>query len=265
MIRDTNKKRVYDAEQSTRILCAKAGGRGSHLSAGDVTFSDIAEAQHFLDKLVRPKFETAAERKATPITVFALPKKGKRNRIGVYYSQPHRLLDVTVPAIGLKPGQGMTALVLTHEYAHHLSHPMEGIIPGHGSEFARTYLDVVERIYTGHDLNGEVPAELKAQYDKHAVIYEPGTQRDAARRQMLRLRSDVLLEDEGARVIPITCVVYATKPHDFEGASYRTIDGVNLSLGSTHTDELVFGRGKSAVRISPQQLRYFDAPMVRVR
>lgn len=264
-IRDTNKKRVYDAEQSTRILCAKAGGRGSHLSAGDVTFTDIGEAQHFLDKLARPKFETAAQRKADPINLFALPKKGgKKNRIGVYFSQGHKALPVDAPAIGLKPGQGMTALVLLHEYAHHLAHPMESIIPPHGSEYARMYLDTVERVYTGEGLNGEVPAELRVQYDKHAVIYEPGTQRDAARRQMLRLRSDVLLEDESARIIPILCVVYAKDPHDFSGDSYRTVE-TNLSLASTYTDELVFGRGKSAVRISPQQLRYFDAPMVRVR
>lgn len=245
-MRDTNRQRLYRAEQSVRAAL-KNGAKGG-TAQGDVIFTSVADAQAWLndtvEPLVQPHFDIARWRER--VTIFEKPRSA---RTCSYYAYKHR--------IGLAPGWGFTGIVLCHEYSHHLTREPYGV-PSHGGEFARAFLDVIELVYTGTDVH----ERLVAAYDKAKVIYTPEAQQKAARKQILRTRSDLLANYKGLRGcpedIPTEHIVYAEDPSDFDGHSYRHLYGHRISVESTYTDDLSCG-------VSVKQLRYVTAPMVRWR
>lgn len=256
-MRDTNKAKLYRAEQAVRKQLKSK--RGVLADVADHVFATEAEAHAWLTKTLRPSHETAKQQQL-PIHVFTKPKV-KGTETSTYYSKGGKRTPNSEPAIGLYPGWGFTGFVVAHEYAHHLvrligDHNVKARhLPDHGAEFARVFVDVVRNAY------GDSVAEaLEASYATSKVIYSPAAQRAAAHKQILRLRSDVLLDNDAARMIPITEVLYATDVEDYLGVTYEATYS-NLTISSTKGNTLKFGD----TEITWRQLRHVEAPMVRVR
>lgn len=263
-MRDTNKGRVYTAEQGVRGTL-KRGRKGTSSPNADTVFTTVADAQQWLDKTLRPQFETKAEIKDMPIVVFEKPKvKNEAKSTSTYYACPSKRTPVA-PAIGLYPGWGFQGLIVSHEYAHHLmrlcgdANNVVRAAPSHGSEFARVFLDVVRKSHGDH-----VAGLLEAAYDKQRVLHDPALQRDAARKQILRLRSDITKDAPRHEIIPVSICIYAADPDDFTGSTYKHTYAP-LRIASTRGEVLSFGRTDVEVDVAWSQLRYFEAPMVRWR
>lgn len=264
-MRDTNRGRVYTAEQGVRGTL-KRGRKGASSPHADTVFTTVGDAQQWLDHELRPNHETKSQRKELPIVVFEKPKVKREDKsTSTYYACPSRHQPLA-PAIGLYPGWGFQGLIVSHEYAHHLmrligdANNVVRACPSHGSEFARTFLTVVRQSH-----GDAVAALLEAAYDKHRVLYDPAMQRDAARKQILRLRSDITKDTPKHEVIPVTICIYAEDPDDFVGTTYKHTYQP-LTIASTRTDELRFERdANTKPGVAWNQLRYFEAPMVRWR
>lgn len=261
-MRDTLRGRIYRSEGGVRGSLKRARG-ATAATQRDVAFASVEEAQAFVN-ILRKQHETAVQRRELPIQVFTKPTvKNPKNQRSTYYHQPHKLAD-SAASIGLYPGWGFTGLVACHEYVHHLlrligdaNHTFRAA-PSHGSEFARTMLDVVGRAYPDQP---NIAAAIEAAYEKEHVLVEPAAQRDAAHKQVLRLRSDILLADSQATIIPMSMVLFAEDPSDYCGLTYKHTYA-NLDLASTRGNELKF---KDGTTCTWRQLRYVEAPMVRVR
>jgi putative metallohydrolase (TIGR04338 family) len=255
-MRDTNRNKLYNAEQAVRKSLKSK--RGILPTTQDEVFDSEASAQAWLDGTLRSAHETAAQRKQA-LTIFTKPKV-KGRTFCTYYSEGHGR-DASTPEIGLYPGWGFCGIVVAHEYAHHLvrligdHNSRARHLPDHGAEFARVFVDVIRGAY------GDAVAEaLEAQYAASKVIYSPAAQRAAAHKQILRLRSDVLLDNDAARMIPITEVLYARDADDYLGVTYGTTFS-SLTISSTKGNTLRFGD----TEVNWNQLRHVEAPMVRVR
>lgn len=257
-MRDANRQKMYRAEQSVRTAM-KQGARDGN-SQGDVVFASIDEATTFL--------ETARE------TLAAVDPEPTREIVVQEITRGthswHKR-EGNMTRIKLRRGWGMTGVVLLHEFTHHCIvgaawHRLADV-PDHGGEFCRTLLDNVEQVYNDLGMD-DMRAKLRAAFDTQRMIYEPATQREAARKQILRLRSDARAAwGDKVPAVPLTTMTYAEDASDFSGATYRTERYLQLDVDSTYTStlhDMAHDLGEDG-DVDVAQLRYVEAPMVRWR
>lgn len=250
-MRDSNRNRLYRAEQSVRAsLTPKRGRKAATLGSGDTTFATPDEVSAYIEDALVPACSRWGKAATVPTIEFVDSLPG--STIGRYHHRGERIL--------LAPGEGRTGLVVIHEFVHHLTRGVHG--QSHGGEFARAFVDLLTEV---RPADGEA---LRAHYDAQRVIYDPVRQVDAAWKQYVRLRSDC--DQEGFDTVELTELVYATKPEDYSGRSNVRVFHPHIEGRPRKGDSLTITRRYGGVdgevhKVPTSALRYIDAPMVRHR
>lgn len=260
-MKDATKQRCYRAEQSVRNALKTSSRDGN--APGDITFKGADAARELIDTVIVPACEPVNHEPSTSLVdELEVVPKGRTSWYR-YADKRIRLIE----------GWGETLLVLTHECSHGLAYkvnPLYGLLPSHGGEWARLFLDAVDLVYGAVD-RPDVPALLRQAFEREKAIVEPAVQREAARKQVLRLRSDVLSINRrvsGAySAIPVTDVVFAEARGDHTGASYLTTGRGAIRIDSIdHPDHFIVDAVIGAsVAVPWCNLRYVHAPMLRQR
>lgn len=263
-MKDATRQRAYRAEQSVRRLLSEGSKDGN--APGDITFKGADAARALLPDIAKAckPIDHDPTHKVDKVEVSAKTKGG---------SSWYKRFDG--PAIQLHEGWGECGLVLVHEYSHHLAHNITPLytsdaIPSHGGEWTRLFLDAVDLFYGSVDRR-DVGVHLRAAFEKQRAIVSTHAQCEAARKQVLRLRSDVRLaygKNMTPPGIPVTDVVFATTSSDFTGASYDRTYGGLIDIASVERDHLVVetpSHDGGCVAIPWCNLRYVSGPMVRHR
>ncbi|MEV6556737.1 TIGR04338 family metallohydrolase [Nocardia sp. NPDC051756] len=147
-VRDTQRAKVYDAEQLVRGMFDRAdehGSRtvelyGSHLTLPiERRFASVESVQNYADKVLALNWVRGQwDRAGTAVRV--------RSRAGT--AAAHYEAEDAVLAVPLHTGSrawALRELVILHELAHHLESNVGAVAP-HGPEFCTRYLELVDGI-----------------------------------------------------------------------------------------------------------------------
>lgn len=162
MTRDSQRQRVYDAENGLRRMYNAAVEIGNPVvTVGGITltlppearFASIESIQSYVDRVrALPSIAANHPRAGIPVTVRA--RQGD--------SRAHYENARAVIAIPDNLGSwAMRELIVLHELAHHLAWGDQ-----HGSRFAAAFLDLL-----GAVLGPEVELALRVLFDQHQVNY----------------------------------------------------------------------------------------------
>lgn len=146
--RDTQRAKVYDAEQLVRGVFERAdehGNRTVEIYGSQLTlpierrFASVDSVQSYVGKVLALNWvRTQWERAALPVRV--------RARAGA--SAAHYEADGAVLAVPLHTGGrawALRELVVLHEITHHLE-PAPGAVAPHGPEFCTRYIELVDGV-----------------------------------------------------------------------------------------------------------------------
>ncbi|MFB8276160.1 TIGR04338 family metallohydrolase [Nocardia colli] len=147
-VRDTQRAKVYDAEQLVRGMFDRAdehGSRtvelyGSHLTLPiERRFASVESVQNYANKVLALNWVRGQwDRAGTAVRV--------RSRAGT--TAAHYEAEDAVLAVPLHTGSrawALRELVILHELAHHLESNVGSVAP-HGPEFCTRYLELVDGI-----------------------------------------------------------------------------------------------------------------------
>ncbi|MFC9433496.1 TIGR04338 family metallohydrolase [Nocardia sp. NPDC057030] len=147
-VRDTQRAKVYDAEQLVRGMFDRAdehGSRtvelyGSHLTLPiERRFASVESVQSYADKVLALNWVRGQwDRAGTAVRV--------RSRAGT--TAAHYEAEDAVLAVPLHTGSrawALRELVILHELAHHLEANAGAVAP-HGPEFCSRYLELVDGV-----------------------------------------------------------------------------------------------------------------------
>lgn len=152
-VRDSQRGKVYDAEQLVRAVFDRAGEfgqrtveiHGSRLTLPvERKFASVESVQEYCDRVLRLNWVAAKwERAAAPIRV-----RARAGTVAAHYESGRDVL--AVPVHGRTSVRGgapwaLRELVLLHEIAHHLE-PRPDAVAAHGPEFCGRYVDLAEGI-----------------------------------------------------------------------------------------------------------------------
>ncbi|WP_416382995.1 TIGR04338 family metallohydrolase [Nocardia flavorosea] len=152
--RDSQRAKVYEAEQLVRAVFDRAGEfehrtveiHGSRLTLPvERKFASVESVQEYCDRVLRLKWVAAQwERSSTPIRV-----RARAGTAAAHYEQAGAVLAVPVstpkPARSTGTGWALRELVVLHEIAHHLD-PDPVTEAAHGPRFCGRYIDLVEGV-----------------------------------------------------------------------------------------------------------------------
>lgn len=152
-VRDTQRAKVYDAEQLVRSIFERAaefGQRTVEVHGSWLTlpverkFASVESVQQYCDRVLALGWIVATwERAGVPIRV-----RARAGTVAAHYESEAAVLAVPVDAQRSGRGRGAWALrelVVLHELAHHLE-PRPGEVAAHGPEFCGRYLELVEGV-----------------------------------------------------------------------------------------------------------------------
>ncbi|MGW1743262.1 TIGR04338 family metallohydrolase [Nocardia sp. NPDC001965] len=152
-VRDTQRARVYDAEQLVRSIfdrAAEFGQRTVEVHGSRLTlpverkFASVDSVQQYCDRVLALGWVAAGwERAGAPIWV-----RERAGTVAAHYESDTAVL--AVPVAAERSGRGRTAwalreLVVLHELAHHLE-PGPGRVAAHGPEFCGRYVDLAQGV-----------------------------------------------------------------------------------------------------------------------
>lgn len=136
--RDSQRKKVYQAEDFAAVLFARAAERNTYtieFFGSTITlpptarFSGVESAQRYVDAVLGMAAVKARWPQARPVRV-----RARRGTTAAHYSNG----VIAIPE-HRADNPFLTELVLAHELAHHLAPPGSA----HGPEFLSTYLELV--------------------------------------------------------------------------------------------------------------------------
>jgi putative metallohydrolase (TIGR04338 family) len=146
--RDTQRAKVYDAEQLVRGVFERAdehGNRtveiyGSHLTLPiERRFASVDSVQTYTDKVLRLNWvRTQWDRAAVPVLV-----RSRAGATAAHYELAHAVLAVPLHTGG--SAWALRELVVLHELAHHLESAPASVAP-HGPEFCARYLELLDGV-----------------------------------------------------------------------------------------------------------------------
>jgi putative metallohydrolase (TIGR04338 family) len=160
--RDTQRAKVYAAEEFVRVLFDRAsehGNRAIEFFGTQLTlppearFGSVDAVQRYVDAVLAMAVVRQRWPGATPLTV-----RRRRGATGAHYELGDDGALIAVP-----DGRGHWALrelVVLHEIAHHLS----TVDPPHGPEFVATFCDLADAV-----MGPEVAHVLRVVYAKEGV------------------------------------------------------------------------------------------------
>ncbi|NUP27269.1 MAG: TIGR04338 family metallohydrolase [Nocardia sp.] len=152
-VRDTQRTKVYDAEQLVRSIfdrAAEFGQRtvevhGSRLTLpAERKFASVDSVQQYCDRVLALDWVAAIwERASIPVRV-----RARAGTIAAHYEPEAAVLAVPIGA--QRSARGRTAwalreLVVLHELAHHLE-PEPARVAAHGPRFCGRYLELAEGV-----------------------------------------------------------------------------------------------------------------------
>ena len=162
MPRDTQRSKVYAAEQFVRTLFDRAGERGNRsieffgaqlTLPPEVRFASVESVQRYVDEVLDLSEATARWPTAGPLSV-----RARRGTTAAHYEHDGRGAVIAVPE--RHTTWALRELVVLHEVAHHLS-PLE---PPHGPEFVATFCELAEMV-----MGPEAAHVLRVVYAKEGV------------------------------------------------------------------------------------------------
>ena len=162
--RDSQRSRVYAAEQFVRTLFDRAAAHSSRAIDffGDpitlppeARFASLESVARYLGEVLALPTVTARWPNAGPITV-----RPRRAATAAHYENHVGTGIIAVPERGAA-GWAMRELVVLHELAHHLA---VGRGPAHGPEFVATFCELVTAV-----MGPEVGHVLRVVYAKEGV------------------------------------------------------------------------------------------------
>lgn len=155
--RDSQRSKVYGAEEFARTLFDRAAEHGSGVIdffgtsltlPPEARFGSVADVQRYVDQvLAMPSVQASA------LTV--RPRRGAK---AAHYENRDGTGVIAVPEQTTR--WALRELVVLHEVAHHLS-PVD---PAHGPQFAATFVELA-----GTVMGPEAGHVLRVLYDKHGV------------------------------------------------------------------------------------------------
>ncbi|MFI9537238.1 TIGR04338 family metallohydrolase [Nocardia fusca] len=152
-MRDTQRARVYDAEQLVRSVfdrAAEFGQRTVEVHGSRLTlpverkFASVDSVQQYCDRVLALGWVVATwERAGVPIRV-----RARAGNIAAHYESGQAVL--AVPLHAETSARGRTAwalreLVVLHELAHHLE-PRPEAVAAHGPDFCSRYVDLADGV-----------------------------------------------------------------------------------------------------------------------
>ena len=160
--RDTQRAKVYAAEEFVRTLFDRAVGHGNRVVdffgtqltlPPEGRFASAPSVQRYVDDVLA----LAAVRARWP-TVAALTVRTRRGATAAHYERSDEGATIAVP--DRRSTWALRELVVLHEIAHHLSHAE----PPHGPEFVATFCELAEVV-----MGPEVAHVLRVVYAKEGV------------------------------------------------------------------------------------------------
>jgi putative metallohydrolase (TIGR04338 family) len=160
--RDTQRSKVYAAEQFVRTLFDRAGEHGNRsvdffgtqlTLPPEARFASGDSVQRYVDDVlglpaVRVRWPTTG-----PLAV-----RGRRGATAAHYEHDGKIATIAVP--DRHDTWALRELVVLHEIAHHLS-PTQ---PPHGPDFVATFCDLADAV-----MGPEVGHVLRVTYAKEGV------------------------------------------------------------------------------------------------
>jgi len=160
--RDSQRSKVYGAEEFARTLFDRAAEHGSgsidFFGAAltlppEARFSSLESVQLYVDRVLALPAVRALSPSPSSLTV-----RPRRGATAAHYEIRDGDGVIAVPEEGTR--WALRELVVLHEVAHHLC-PTE---PAHGPEFASTFCEVAAAV-----IGPEAGHVLRVLYDKHGV------------------------------------------------------------------------------------------------
>ncbi|WP_328389404.1 TIGR04338 family metallohydrolase [Nocardia sp. NBC_00416] len=153
-VRDTQRARVYDAEQLVRVIfdrAAEFGHRtielhGSRLTLPDERkFASVESVQRYCDRVLALGWVASNwARAGVPIRV-----RARAGTVAAHYESDPAVLAVPVHADrasrGGRSAWALRELVVLHELAHHLE-PRPAAVAAHGPGFCGRYVELVDGV-----------------------------------------------------------------------------------------------------------------------
>ena len=160
--RDSQRSKVYAAEQFARTLFDRAAEHGSRAVdffgtsltlPPEARFGSVDAVQRYVEQVVT--MPALTERWSSPGGLTVRPRRGVQ---AAHYENRDGAGVIAVPERSSR--WALRELVVLHEIAHHLS-PVE---PAHGAEFAATFCDLAELV-----MGPEAGHVLRVLYAKQGV------------------------------------------------------------------------------------------------
>ncbi|MFC9996552.1 TIGR04338 family metallohydrolase [Nocardia sp. NPDC127526] len=155
--RDSQRSRVYDAEQLVRRMFDRAdefGARTIEMHGSNLTlpierrFGSVESVQTYVDRVLALNWVRAHwDRAAEPVTVRARAgaEAAHYEVEGAVLAVPLRSVNRPDSVVHRRNAWALRELVILHELAHHLE-PARSETAAHGPEFCARYLDLVDGI-----------------------------------------------------------------------------------------------------------------------
>jgi putative metallohydrolase (TIGR04338 family) len=160
--RDTQRAKVYAAEEFVRTLFDRAGERGNRAVEffgtnltlpPEARFSSVETVQRYVDDVLALRSVRERWPGAAPLTV-----RPRRGLTAAHYKRDDGGATIAVPE--RRTSWALRELVVLHEVAHHLC----DADPPHGPEFIATFCELAEVV-----MGPEVAHVLRVVYAKEGV------------------------------------------------------------------------------------------------
>jgi len=160
-VRDTQRAKVYAAEEFVRTLFDRAAEHGNRVVdffgtqltlPPEGRFGSVESVQRYVDEVL------ARAEQRWPAAAAPLAVRARRGVTAAHYESDHTSAVIAVP--DGRANWALRELVVLHEVAHHLSTAQ----PPHGPEFVATFCALAELV-----MGPEVGHVLRVVYAKEGV------------------------------------------------------------------------------------------------
>jgi putative metallohydrolase (TIGR04338 family) len=169
-VRDSQRQRLYDAEQQVRrqLELAAAGARTVTVGSSsivlplEVRFGSMDAVQRYCDGIRATQDFTRRFPHAAAAPLHARARRGDRHA----HYEPPGTIALHEPELG--SGWSLRELVVLHEVAHHAAHHDGPPEPAHGAAYAGAFLRVVT-----DTMGPETGLLLTSALAEHGVAFTP--------------------------------------------------------------------------------------------
>lgn len=262
-IRDTNRNRLYAAEQDVRRWLRSAPVAAGSTVVKEHEYRNLGAAKKHLTAIWQRAFDKRITRAKT-VPELRFVDRLDHKAIGRHQWSMGATGTGIHSEILLAP-DGRIGSVLLHEVAHAIQCRAETYLPSHGGEFARTFLALMRLEY------GETVAlKLERAFDDHHVHHRVEQQVANVRKRIRQARNDYARwcspEPRPERVpkLPFRTLAYGggdLHPHVLEGGY---IVGPNIDPAAPYLSATGIGESEP-VQVPTTWLRHVEFPMFRER